>query len=109
MDFEEYQKESRKSVIYPDAGKNLIFPVLGLCGESGEVAEKVKKLFRDSEGKISEERRDEIAKELGDVLWYLAQIAAELGLSLDDIAELNIRKLSDRSDRKVIGGEGDNR
>ena len=107
MNFDEYQKKSRKTAKYPE--KNFVYPTLGLAGESGEVAEKIKKVIRDKGGKIDEETRDEIGKELGDVLWYMAQLATELGLSLDDIAEKNIEKLYSRLDRGKISGSGDNR
>lgn len=109
MTFNEYQKESRKTAIYPDAGKNFIYPTLGLAGESGEVAEKIKKVIRDKGGIIDETTKQEIAKELGDVLWYVSQIASELGLSLEDVASENIKKLFSRKDRGVLNGNGDNR
>jgi NTP pyrophosphatase (non-canonical NTP hydrolase) len=109
MTFEEYQKESRKTAIYPHAGNNFIYPTLGLAGEAGEVAEKIKKVLRDGEGVISEEKRSEIQKELGDVLWYVAQIASELNLSLEAIAWENIEKLFSRMTRGVLKGDGDNR
>jgi NTP pyrophosphatase (non-canonical NTP hydrolase) len=109
MLFEEYQKESRKTAVYPDAGANIIYPVLGLCGESGEVAEKIKKVLRDDGGVISEEKKLELKKEIGDVLWYLAQISTELGLNLDDVAKQNLEKLFSRMDRGAIHGSGDNR
>lgn len=109
MNFEEYQKKSRKTAVYPDADNNFIYPTLGLSGEAGEVAEKIKKVIRDHEGKISEEMKEEIKKELGDVLWYIAQIASELKLDLNDIAEKNIDKLYDRMERGKLGGNGDNR
>jgi NTP pyrophosphatase (non-canonical NTP hydrolase) len=109
MDFREYQKKSRKTAIYPQAGKNYIYPTLGLAGESGEVAEKIKKIIRDKKGKISRETRAEVEKELGDVLWYLTQIATELNLSLEDIAECNIKKLASRFKRKMLHGNGDGR
>ena len=109
MTFEEYQKLSRKTAIYPDAGNNFIYPTLGLAGESGEVAEKIKKVLRDNNGAVDEGRRDDIAKELGDVLWYVAQVASELGLSLDEIAGLNIEKLYSRLERGKLSGSGDSR
>ncbi|MEK7097775.1 MAG: nucleoside triphosphate pyrophosphohydrolase family protein [Patescibacteria group bacterium] len=109
MTFEEYQKLSRKTAIYPDAGHNFIYPTLGLAGESGEVAEKIKKVLRDHGGVIDDVKKQEIAKELGDVLWYVAQIASELGLSLDEIADLNIEKLYSRLERDKISGSGDSR
>jgi NTP pyrophosphatase (non-canonical NTP hydrolase) len=109
MNFQEYQEKSRKTAFYPGAGKNFIYPTLGLSGEAGEVAEKIKKIIRDKGGKIDDSSREEIKKELGDVLWYVSQLATELGLPLDDIAEKNIEKLYSRLDRKVLGGSGDNR
>lgn len=113
MDFQEYQKLSRRTAKYPNIGKkeedNFLYPVLGLLGESGEVAEKVKKLFRDDAGVLSEERKENIKKELGDVLWYLSQIATDFHLDLDDIAKDNIEKLYSRLERDKIQGDGDNR
>jgi NTP pyrophosphatase (non-canonical NTP hydrolase) len=109
MNFEEYQEKSRKTAKYPEAGNNYIYPTLGLSGEAGEVAEKIKKVIRDKGGEINDETRSEIKKELGDVLWYVSQLATELGLSLDDVAESNIQKLYDRMERGVLQGNGDNR
>ena len=109
MNFEEYQKKSRKTAIYPNKGNNFIYPVLGLVGESGEVAEKIKKVIRDHNGVLNKKQRQEIKKELGDVLWYVAQIATELGLSLDEIAVFNIKKLESRKKRNKLHGNGDNR
>ena len=109
MNFEEYQKESRKTAIYPDAGNNWVYPVLGLSGEAGEIADKMKKVIRDDGNVVSEEKKKEVKKEIGDVLWYVAQLATELGLSLDDIAKANLEKLFSRMDRNKLGGSGDNR
>ncbi len=109
MTFDEYQKLSGETAIYPNRGKNFIYPTLGLAGESGEVAEKVKKVIRDNNGVMDETRRLEVEKELGDVLWYVAQIASELELSLDAIAAGNIKKLFARKERNVLSGSGDNR
>jgi NTP pyrophosphatase (non-canonical NTP hydrolase) len=109
MTFEEYQKISRKTALYPDLGKNFIYPTLGLAGESGEVAEKIKKILRDDNGIILEEKREDLKKELGDVLWYLSQISTELGLSFEDVARFNIEKLQSRAQRNMIHGSGDNR
>ncbi len=109
MTFEEYQKKAQKTAIYPNRGKNFSYPVLGLCGESGEVAEKFKKIIRDKKGEISNQDKEEIKKELGDVLWYLSEISYVLGISLDDIAKFNIEKLYSRMDRNKINGNGDNR
>ncbi|HET9590869.1 MAG TPA: nucleoside triphosphate pyrophosphohydrolase family protein [Anaerolineales bacterium] len=109
MNFSDYQTKSRKTAGYPAIGHTIIYPTLGLVNEAGEVAGKIKKVFRDKGGQINEETRQALKAELGDVLWYLAQIATELDLSLDDIAEANIAKLYDRLERGKIRGEGDNR
>ena len=109
MTFDEYQEKSRKTAIYPDKDHNFVYPTLGLAGEAGEVAEKMKKVIRDHGGVINEEKKMEIQKELGDVLWYVAQIATELHLSLDQVANANIEKLYSRFDRNQIHGDGDNR
>jgi len=109
MDFKTYQKKSRKTAIYSNLGNNFIYPTLGLCGEAGEIAEKIKKVLRDDNGKISKEKKELIAKELGDVLWYISQIATELKIDLDSIAEVNIEKLYSRMKRDKLSGSGDNR
>ena len=109
MTFSEYQKESRKTALYPDKDHNFVYPTLGLAGESGEVSEKIKKVIRDKGGVIDESDREALAKELGDVLWYVSQIATEVGLELDRIANLNIEKLASRLERGVLHGSGDNR
>lgn len=109
MNFKEYQETSRKTALYPDLGNNFVYPTLGLSGEAGEVAEKIKKVIRDKGGVIDEMTREEIKKELGDVLWYLSQIASELKLSLEDVAQFNIEKLQSRMERNMIQGDGDNR
>ena len=105
----EYQQRSRATAVYPNAGDNLTYPALGLCGEAGEVAEKVKKALRDDGGVLTEERRAALAAELGDVLWYVAQLATEAGLELDTIAGENLSKLLSRQDRDVLQGSGDAR
>ena len=109
MTFEEYQKLSRETAIYPDKDKNFIYPTLGLAGEAGEVAEKIKKVLRDKNGTIDDETKKELLKELGDVLWYISQLSAELGLSLEEIASLNLEKLNSRKERGALRGSGDNR
>ncbi len=109
MTFEEYQKESRKTAMYPDAGKNFVYPTLGLASEAGEVAGKIKKVLRDKNGIIDAAGKQAVAEELGDVMWYLSQVASELGLSLEEIAAGNLKKLFSRKDRGVIKGSGDNR
>ena len=109
MDFSDYQTKSRKTAKYPSIGHGVIYPTLGLTNEAGEVAGKIKKIFRDKGGVINGEDRQALKSELGDVLWYLAQVCTELEISLDEVAEYNIEKLYSRLDRGKIGGEGDNR
>ena len=109
MNFNDYQTKSRKTAKYPVIGHAVIYPALGLVNEAGEVAGKIKKVFRDRDGQVSEEVREALKAELGDVLWYIAQVATELDLSLDEIAEHNIAKLYDRLERGTIQGDGDNR
>lgn len=109
MELSDYQERSRATAVYPGAGANLLYPTLGLCGEAGEVAEKIKKMVRDDAGVLSAERRADLAKELGDVLWYVAQIATEADLDLDAVASGNLDKLLSRRDRDVLRGSGDDR
>ncbi len=110
MKFDEYQKRALSTVLTSDDEfKDLLHWVLGINGESGEIAEKVKKIIRDKGGKVSAEDKQELAKEIGDVLWYLAVFAEDLGVSLDDIAVANLEKLQSRKQRGVLGGSGDNR
>jgi NTP pyrophosphatase (non-canonical NTP hydrolase) len=109
MDLQAYQELASRTARYPDVGSNPIYPTLGLCGEAGEVAEKVKKVLRDHGGHFSEDRRADLALELGDVLWYLARLASELELDLGAIAEANLAKLASRAERNVITGSGDRR
>lgn len=109
MDFHDYQQRSRETARYPEAGNNILYPTLGLCGEAGEVADKVKKVLRDRAGVFGPEVRDDLRLELGDVLWYVAQLATELGLDLDEVAAANLAKLADRANRNVIAGSGDRR
>jgi NTP pyrophosphatase (non-canonical NTP hydrolase) len=110
MTFDEYQQQALTTVISDGNEFNdLLHWVLGINGESGEVAEKVKKIIRDKGGKVSEEDKRELGKEIGDVLWYLAVFAHHLGIDFDDIAQANLKKLADRQKRGVLGGTGDNR
>lgn len=109
MDFDEYQKKCKKTAVYPKIGENFVYPLIGLQGEVGEVSEKIKKLFRDDGGKLTGEKRMEIAKELGDVMWYLAQLSTELGLKFSDVVKMNLEKLASRKERNVLHGSGDNR
>ncbi|MEO1003903.1 MAG: nucleoside triphosphate pyrophosphohydrolase family protein [Cyanobacteria bacterium J06638_7] len=107
MDLHTYQRRSRQTARYPDAGANPIYPTLGLCGEAGEVADKVKKVIRDRGGEFGPEVISALELELGDVLWYVAQLASELGLDLEQVAQANLTKLASRAARNVISGEGD--
>ena len=109
MNFKDYQQKAKHTAKYPVIGQGVIYPTLGLANEAGEVAGKIKKIFRDKEGMITDSDREALKAELGDVLWYLSQVATELNLVLDDIAEYNIAKLLDRQARGKIQGEGDNR
>ncbi|MDD3386351.1 MAG: nucleoside triphosphate pyrophosphohydrolase family protein [Candidatus Pacebacteria bacterium] len=109
MTFQEYQEKARETAIYPNKDNNFIYPTLGLVGEAGEVAEKIKKVIRDDGGIISDEKKSEITKELGDVLWYIANLSKEIDVSLDDVALKNIEKLQSRQQRGELHGSGDNR
>lgn len=106
MEINTYQEKANKTAIYND---KLIYPTLGLAGEAGEIANKVKKILRDNNGEVNKETRESLIAELGDVLWYLAAIATDLNTGLDEIAKRNILKLQSRSERNKIGGSGDNR
>lgn len=107
MNFNDYQDQANDMAIYPPEYR-LLYPALGLTGEAGEVADKVKKLLRDG-GSLTPEVRAEIAKEVGDVLWYVAAMARDLGVPMEHMARGNLAKLQDRQSRGVLGGSGDNR
>ena len=109
MDFKTYQKEARKTAQYPNLGSNNIYPLLGLVGEAGEVAEKVKKVIRDKNGLFDDEAKDAIKKELGDVLWYLSNLCTEFNFSFEDVAFQNLKKLKLRAAKGKISGSGDDR
>lgn len=109
MHFTEYQLKARTTAIYPEKFR-ILYPTLGLCGEAGETAEKIKKWIRGGgEEALTEEQITAIEKEMGDVLWYISNLASDLNLSLETIAEKNIEKLFDRKERGVLHGSGDNR
>ncbi|HWS22950.1 MAG TPA: nucleoside triphosphate pyrophosphohydrolase family protein [Anaerolineales bacterium] len=108
-ELDEYQKLSRRTWNLVKTDHPIVYPTLGLVNEAGELAGKVKKIFRDKQGVITPEDRDALKYELGDVLWYLAQIATELDLSLNEVASANLTKLFDRLERGKIRGEGDYR
>ena len=99
MNFEEYQKAARETAKYPRRLENLEYPTLGLTGEAGEVANIVKKIQRDFNGKLTDEIRLKLKDELGDVLWYISACADELGLTLSEIAEFNVEKLAKRHNK----------
>ena len=106
MNINEYQKQASETAIYKD---KLIYPTLGLAGEAGEIANKVKKILRDSSGNLQESVREDLIYELGDVLWYIAALATDLNVELSEVANKNIEKLNSRKNRGAIGGSGDNR
>lgn len=103
---DQYQSEVVSMAIYPNAGHNFVYPALGLAGEAGEVSEKIKKLIRDDDSIVTDRKREELKEELGDVLWYVAAVAAEFQLSLSDIADANIEKLRLRKKRGTFHGSG---
>ena len=124
MTFSDYQKKTTETAVYPtccvdttepvDECRSLVdvrflYPALGLSGEVGEVEEKLKKIIRDDGGLVSDQKKKDITKELGDVLWYVAQLCECLGISMEECAEGNIKKLADRKARGVLQGSGDNR
>tara|TARA_B100000963_G_scaffold52089_1_gene40231 strand:- start:7707 stop:8036 length:330 start_codon:yes stop_codon:yes gene_type:complete len=109
MNFDSYQIEARKTAIYPNKNNNFIYPTLGLVGEAGEVAEKIKKIIRDKNGVLNNETKIALKKELGDVLWYISNLCDELNFSLDDVAITNIQKLNLRASKGKISGSGDDR
>lgn len=108
MQLNDYQEQASTTATFSDDGiLRTAYLALGLTGEAGEVAEKVKKAIRDEGGEISEDKKKAIALELGDVLWYVSQLARILGVSLEEVAQGNIDKLASRKARGVIGGSGD--
>ena len=109
MNFQTYQKKARLTAQYPNLGSNNIYPTLGLVGEAGEVAEKVKKVIRDKKGIFDEESKKGIKKELGDVLWYLSNLCDEFNFSFEEVASQNLEKLKKRASRGMISGSGDDR
>lgn len=108
MTLNEYQQHALSTAIYPDDSR-IIYPTLGLTGEAGEVADKVKKVIRDGGKEFSPEKRLEIIKEIGDVLWYCATLSRDLGYELDEVAQMNVDKLRSRQQRNILSGNGDNR
>jgi len=109
MDFKSYQKKAKSTAVYPQDFE-IVYPALGLAGECGEVIEKIKKQIRDDNCDFTNaEFIFAVAKELGDVLWYVSNLASDLGIDLDDIVNYNVKKLSDRKKRGKLKGSGDQR
>lgn len=108
MTLNEYQQKALETAVYPQEFK-IIYPSLGLTGEAGECADKVKKVIRDNGGQFTEEKRLELAKEIGDCLWYCATLANDIDYDLETIGQMNYAKLHSRQERGVLGGSGDNR
>lgn len=108
MTLNEYQQIALETAVYPKE-YNIVYPALGMAGEAGEVADKVKKVIRDNNADFSPLKCEEIALEIGDVMWYCAVLADRIGYKLDTIARMNNRKLKSRQLRGKLGGNGDNR
>ena len=108
MTLNEYQQHALETAIYPDESR-IVYPTLGLTGEAGEVADKVKKVIRDTHGEFTPEQKQETMKEIGDVLWYCATLSHDLGYDLEEVARTNVEKLRSRMERHRITGSGDNR
>lgn len=108
MTLNEFQKAALETAVYPKEYK-VIYPALGITGEAGECSDKVKKVIRDNNGEFTDDRKREIAKEIGDVLWYCATLAHDIGYSLEEIGEMNVEKLRSRKERNKLNGNGDNR
>ena len=108
MTLNEYQQHALETAFYPEDSRNF-YPTLGLTGEAGEVADKVKKVIRDGHKEFTDEKRLEIVKEIGDVLWYCATPSRDLGYDLEEVAQMNVDKLRSRMERHRITGSGDNR
>lgn len=108
MTLDEYQNHALETAIYPKQYK-IIYPALGITGEAGECSDKVKKVIRDNNGEFIDDRKREIAKEIGDVLWYCAALAHDIGYTLNEVGEMNVEKLNSRKERNKINGNGDNR
>ena len=116
MEFDEYQEKAYTTATYPHVGSNILYPAIGIAGEAGELLDKIKKIWRNSgvpvqrlEAQLTEEEVLEIVKELGDVLWNVGALCTELGISMQEMVDINIAKFEDRRKRGVIKGEGDNR
>ena len=109
FDFATYQRDARVTGLVVAMDHPIVYPTLGLVNEAGEVAGKVKKIFRDHQGVVTQADRDALTLELGDVLWYLAELCTQLDIRLDDVATSNIEKLRGRRQRGTLTGSGDTR
>jgi NTP pyrophosphatase (non-canonical NTP hydrolase) len=110
MDMDEYQKLAARTGAVPDGTVLQLYDLgLGIAGEAGEVAEKLKKSIRDDGAQITDERKESLKKEIGDVLWYLSQLSRALGFLFSEVAQVNIDKLWERHQKGLIRGSGDNR
>jgi NTP pyrophosphatase (non-canonical NTP hydrolase) len=107
MTLNEYQKEATALAFWEK--DDIVYNALGIAGEAGELVEHVKKMLRDDDGKLTNGRREDLEKELGDVLWYVAKLAKKLDLTLEEVAKTNIKKIIDRKERGTQHGSGDNR
>ena len=108
MKLNEYQEKAAKTAMYP-AEVGIAYVTMGLAGEAGEIANKVKKVYRDDGGVLTVAAQEQLAKEVGDVLWYVAMMAKEFGYTLEEVAQMNVDKLESRYKRGAIQGEGDER
>lgn len=108
MTLNEYQNLALETAIYPEKYK-VIYPALGITGEAGECSDKVKKVIRDNNGEFTDDKKREIAKEIGDVLWYCSALAHDIGYTLGEVGKMNVEKLHSRKQRNMLGGSGDNR
>ena len=111
MKVQEYEEKVQRTALYPrkNLWQILTYLSLGLAGEAGEISNKMKKILRDDRGRLTQERRQQIRDELGDVLWYITRLANELGFSLEEIMRANNNKLLKRLQKNTLKGEGDNR
>lgn len=109
----DYQRRATRTSTYPNVGENFVYPAMGVAGEGGECCDKAKKYWRNNDSldpiNLTSEQQVAIIKEMGDTLWYLAALASELDITLEDVAKLNLEKLNDRKERGVLKSEGDNR
>jgi NTP pyrophosphatase (non-canonical NTP hydrolase) len=109
MELNTYQEKARGTAIYPNMGNEFTYPALGLVGEAGEIANKLKKVIRDNNGELTTEVKKSVSYEIGDCLWYIAQLATEMGVDLNRVAQDNLDKLYSRKERGTLTGNGDNR